>query len=666
MRFQVHDIIDYFDDRRIATGLVLEADDRKLRVLNHQGKEAKISSNRVIVAGKDLDFPAAGSRDEQVAKIKAIFDLRDRIKGEVNLREVWEVVVSETQEIGLDDLSELVFGDKPDGDHEAAVLRAIFDDRVFFKIRPEFIEVYSSERVEQTLTQRDREREREMFTLACAEFLVRFKNREAETSSGAPERFFEVLEEAALLGEEWVTHKTAREIFSKAGVTPAWDPYRVLVDLGIWSEDENLRLRAEKVPIEFSAEAEAEAARCAARLAETGSREDLSHVPVVAIDSVTTRDVDDALSLSREGDKTVLGIHITDVAHFIDHNSPLDLEVRERGTSIYLPETTIPMVPRVLSEEVASLSVGGAQPVLSLLIEIGPDLRPAGFRLSSAMVKLRERLSYEETDERIQDPGSMEATLFAIARQLREDRVSRGALVFKDPEISVTVEETGEIRVASRNRETPSQVMVSEMMILANNLFGQILKESNLPALFRSQPPPSEKIDLGEGHDPVASYRSRKALVRVEMVSAPAPHSTLGLDCYTTATSPLRRYPDIVIQRQLKSVLDSSRPFLEAPEIEDIISHVSHPLDRASLMERERKKYFLLKYLRSKRDEEWEVIVLHRFPKFHLVQLTALGLNAAMKLSDGLSLKPYDRAIVRIDKINPRQDRLTLLPVKLL
>jgi exoribonuclease-2 len=259
----------------------------------------------------------------------------------------------------------------------------------------------------------------------------------------------------------------------------------------------------------------------------------------------------------------------------------------------------------------------------------------------------------------------MLAEMFTIAQAARDERIRSGAIIFRDPELSVVVEENGEIQVSRRDRETPSQVLVSEMMILANALFARFLRDKKVPAPFRSQPPPSEKIELGDKHDPVASYLSRKALVRGEIMTTPAPHSTLGLDCYTTATSPLRRYPDVLVQRQIKSVLES-KPYLKRDELKDILTVISYPLDRAGLMERERQRYYLLKYLRERRNEEFEAVILQRFPRFHLVRLEEFCINAPMNVSNGLSLNPYDRAIVVIDKINPREDKFSVSLVRLL
>jgi len=475
-----------------------------------------------------------------------------------------------------------------------------------------------------------------------------------------------MLEEAALYGRDWIAVKPMKDIFSQAGLGPRWDPFRVLVKLGVWMEDENVTLRAEGIPVEFSPGAEKEAQEAALK-PFPASLEELSDRRLITIDSEFTRDVDDALSIDHEGQDVVIGVHITDVAHFVGYHSGLDTEIRQRATSIYLPEMTIPMIPPVLSEEAASLSVGRPRPALSVLVRIGPGAEVKDFRIVRSKIEVRERLSYQEADARIMEGNSEESKMFATACALRTARVASGALIFKDPELSVRIAEEGDIEVSTRDRETPSQILVSEMMILANNLFAMFMKDHDLPGIYRVQPPPLEKVELGEQHDPVASYRCKKVLARGSLSTEPGPHSTLGLDVYTTATSPLRRYPDLLVQRQMISALETGRPVLQKDELERTLDEISYRVERAALVERERQRYFLLKYLMEKRrGDEFEAVVLQKFPRFHLVQIIEFGINAALSAPNNLALNPYDRAIIRIEKISPREDKLSLALVKLL
>ncbi len=653
-----NDIIDYYEDRRIHCGLVLDVEPFRLRVLTEQGRESKISPARVLNSIQIAGLAASGSRDEHVRRIKEIAADRENIKAHIDLRELWEVLGPETDEVRIEELAELYFGKGLDFNSAASLLRAISEDRIYFRLGQGKIEVMSPERVEQTLNQREKERKRIEFVAECADFLNRLKTQDTIAAELAPDGLVPVLEEAALFGKDWTTFKTAKEIFSRAGVERHLDPFRVLVRLGVWSEDENIRLRAEKIPVEFDPEVEAEARRAAPKPLPEGVR-DLTDLKPVAIDSASTRDVDDAISLSYEGEEIVVGIHITDVAHYVEHDSPLDVAVRHRATSVYLPDQMIPMIPRVLSENAASLTAGELRPAISVLVKLSPDIAVKDFTLVPSVIRVEERLSYEDADERMGREGTREAQLFAIASSLRQKRADGGAIIFRDPELAVRVNDDGEIEINVRDRETPSQVTVSEMMILANTLFARFLKQHRLPCIFRSQPAPSEKVHLGETYDPVMSYRCRKSMVKGEVGLEPAPHHTLGLDSYTTATSPLRRYTDLLVQRQVKSFLEKGVPHLNGSQLEQIMVEMAYPVDRAALLERDRQRYFLLKFLERHKKETFEAVVLQRFPRFHLVQIVQFAFNAALNTPNGLSLSPYDRALVRIEKVNAREDQLS-------
>lgn len=663
MVVQKHDIVDFYDDRKISTALVLDADNKKIRLLTQQGKESKVSPNRILIHAKDCNFPVQASRDEQIGELKAINNLREKIKDDIDLKELWEVISSEASETTVRELAELLFGAEIDSHKPAGLLRAIQEDRIFFKVKLNSIEVPPQEKVEHALAQKEREKERLTFISDAKDFLESLVSKKNPPEISPPVGLIEMLEEAALLGKDWDTHKTVKSIFTLAGISKSLTPFSILVRIGHWDEDENLRLIAEQVPIEFSSQGIEESQQAAAR-PFPDQIEDLTDRITYSIDSITTRDVDDALSLIDTGDGPELGVHITDVTHFLDHGSFLDKEIRYRGTSIYLPDLTIPMAPEPLSEKAASLTAGMAQPAISVLVKFNNDLELVDYRIAHTICKVSERLTYEEADERILSGSPTESRMFEIASAVRDNRERSGAVIFKDPEIYIYLDENKNIQVSKRNRESPAQILVSESMILANHLFAKFLSDHNAAAIFRSQPDPMEKIKLGQDFDPVESFQAKRLLGRGEVGIAPARHSTLGLDCYTTATSPLRRYPDVIVQRQIKSLIKTGAPLMNSSELEDVLSVISGPLERAGLMERERKRYFLLKYLRERRDDEMQATVLHRFPKFYLVYLEDYSLNIPMRPLDETHLKPGDRVMIRLDKVIPREDKINCILIR--
>ena len=306
MTFQKNDIIDYYDDARLSCALVLEVNDRRLHVLNDQGKEANISSSRALIGGMQPDFPSTSSRDDQIRKLKEMSARRDEIKITINLKELWEIVGPETNSISLTDLSELLFGAQDGLECRSALVRAIVENRLYFKIKPEGIEAVPPEKVEQEELRRKKELERDLFLSRCADFLSILKTGGELLLPDAPPGLLEMLEEAALMGNDWLTQKKVRDIFSRAGMIPSWDPFKVLVKLGTWSEDENIRLKAEQIPTDFSARAEELAKTAANRALENGAPRETFDENVITIDSESTHDIDDAISIGFAGDKIII------------------------------------------------------------------------------------------------------------------------------------------------------------------------------------------------------------------------------------------------------------------------------------------------------------------------------------------------------------------------
>ena len=391
MRFRKNQVVDYYDSRKIACGLILETDDRRLRILTEQGKDANISVSRILISTYDPNFPFTGDRNQQVVRLKELSRLREELKNQINLRELWEVVGPETGSVSIEDLSELVFGRKQDVNGAPSLLRAIQDDRIYFKTLTDRIEVPTPDRVQQALNQREKERERANFMAKSAEFLVQLRNGENLIADSAPEGFVKMLEQAAGEGTEWIGLKPVKEIFSRAGLPQGWDPFRVLVKLGIWSEDENIALRTEDIPIEFSTEAEAQALNSANKTTTIKNKKVIEE-NVITIDAVTTRDLDDALSLHYENGETIIGVHITDIASYVDHDTLLDSEVRRRATSIYLPERIIPMIPPVLSEKAASLKAGEIRSTLTVSMRLDSGSRLKDYTIYESNVRVQKRL----------------------------------------------------------------------------------------------------------------------------------------------------------------------------------------------------------------------------------------------------------------------------------
>jgi len=201
-------------------------------------------------------------------------------------------------------------------------------------------------------------------------------------------------------------------------------------------------------------------------------------------------------------------------------------------------------------------------------------------------------------------------------------------------------------------------------MILANWISARFFKERGVPAIYRSQLEPRELIDSAPDRVPqlLLNYRQRRLLSRAEIGTDPQCHSTLGLDCYTTMTSPIRKYMDLVIQRQLKSVLNGSQPEYSEEELKRIITELEITQNRIKMVEQQRLRYWLLRYLERMIGEKVTAMVLDRNHRGYLLLLTdyLLEVNPSIPKRE---LQPGDEIMVRVEKVDPRLEILRVSPV---
>jgi exoribonuclease-2 len=213
--------------------------------------------------------------------------------------------------------------------------------------------------------------------------------------------------------------------------------------------------------------------------------------------------------------------------------------------------------------------------------------------------------------------------------------------------------------VAASSRETPGRLLVSELMILANELAARRLVEVQLPAIFRSQPEPRGRLFNSSGGTLFQNWMQRKQIHRFLLTNTPEPHSGLGLPSYVTATSPIRKYFDLVTQRQLRAASGLEAPYTQG-QIDYIINELSDIVAHVGLVQRQRHRYWLLKYLQSRIGHKEEAIVLQKRRNTYSILMPAYMLECALSGAESIKLKPEDIIQVTIQHVNARNDVLTV------
>ncbi len=275
-----------------------------------------------------------------------------------------------------------------------------------------------------------------------------------------------------------------------------------------------------------------------------------------------------------------------------------------------------------------------------------------------SVVRIQHQRTYYDvnliSDE---DPGIIR--LKEAAARFREQRLDQGAVQISLPDVNVWLDEDSQVGVSRINRESPARMLVTELMIMANWLTARFLRDNGMPAIFRAQPDPKNRLYQRNEGTLFQNWMQRRLLSRFVLDTQSGRHSGLGLDAYVTASSPIRKYFDLVTQRQVRAVLGLETPYSEE-DIGQIMQRLEAPMTAVSRVQHGRHQYWLLRYLEHRVGEREEAIVLMRRKNGYQVLLNRYLVECDLPLTGGLKLKPEDVIEVTIQQVRPRMGKLTV------
>ncbi|MEC9091611.1 MAG: ribonuclease R, partial [Planctomycetota bacterium] len=374
----------------------------------------------------------------------------------------------------------------------------------------------------------------------------------------------------------------------------------------------------------------------------TGTRIDLTEETIVTIDPKDARDFDDAISLQKIANgHWLLGVHIADVSHFVKPNTVLDDEAYNRGTSVYLPDRVIPMLPEIISNNLASLQPDRVRYALSAMIEFTPDGAPVKTKVQQTAIQSKRRFTYEEVDDFLQRPVAWRRKLdhdtfdllermHQLAMRLRSRRIRDGAIELHLPEIRVEIDGQGKVSGAKVSRHTESHQVIEEFMLAANEAVARKFNDLELPFLRRVHPQPdSRKFDdltdfvngigihcdslqsrfeiqrlvnrvKGKPQQTAVNFALLKSMPKAKYSPEEEGHYALGSSAYCHFTSPIRRYPDLVIHRMVTAIAQGRKPSVDQQTLARIGDDCSAREENAERAERDLTKLKLLGYFSDK------------------------------------------------------------------
>lgn len=415
------------------------------------------------------------------------------------------------------------------------------------------------------------------------------------------------------------------------------------------------------LPMEFPERVLHQAERVSKEVSEAdcAGRRDLRELMTVTIDGEDAKDLDDAISISYSGGKYRLGVHIADVTNYVQENSALDREARERGTSVYLVDRVIPMLPHTLSNGICSLNMGEDRLSLSCLMTVDEQGEVIDHEIVESVIRVDERMNYSDVNDILEkaDPVlckryeaqiPMFQCMKELAAILRAKRSARGSVDFDFPESKIVLDVQGNpVSIEPYERRTANKI-IEDFMLLANETVAQHFYWLELPFVYRTHdtPDPEKIMKLGtfirnfgyhmklKGKDgEIHPKEIQKLLNKIEGTPEEALLSRLtlrsmkravyqtectghfGLACpyYCHFTSPIRRYPDLQIHRIIKDELRGRMTPKKIAHYEEILGevakHSSETERRADEAERETEKLKKAQYMVKRLGEQYEGVI---------------------------------------------------------
>lgn len=641
---------------RPCAGVVDGAKGERILVVAADGKRLQVQASAVLASGPDVGSgrPREHARewDRRIAEI-----------GEsISTAEIWELLEG-SGEMSSRQIEEAWFGSPPGFGDRAALLATLWNDRIYFARRKDRLMPEPRSLVEERLARRrDHERKAERIErLSGAARTIAENGRAGQGVSDEEWKgFVDALRDLAVHGPEAGGTGEAVEILRRASLNPTEAPFDLLVAIGEFEPDENLDLIRHGVRASFPEGVLEEAGSVAGELADASrwrrEREDASGLGAVTIDSERTVEVDDALSVRVLDEGWEIGVHIADVTSLLSLDGPVVREASARGTSLYMPEGSVPMMPPGLGRGGFSLDQGLDRPAMSLFARVGPEGDVRAHRFARTTVCVARRLSYEEADDLSQRGDPVLGPLLEAGGVLRRRRLAQGGMALSLPELDVRVDRSGEIHVAVVRGSSPAHVLVSECAILYNRLAAGHVTGAGLAAIFRVQPEPPEELPDTLAGGPAAELEARRLLPPSSFTTQPGPHFTLGVKAYTLATSPIRRSFDLYMQHQIASAMGGGEP-LSRDDLDRVLLVAGPAAETMARIERARTRYWVLRYLDVQhRGRVLSGVVVDRFSDRILVHLVDFALEVILRTKEPEAFRKGEEIEVRLDRADARRD----------
>ena len=420
--------------------------------------------------------------------------------------------------------------------------------------------------------------------------------------------------------------------------------------------------------------------------AESAGRLDLRDKPIFTIDGADTKDIDDAISVERDGDDYILGVHIADVSFYVKPKSALDEEAMKRGTSVYYANRVIPMLPKELSNGICSLNPGEDRLAFSCLCRLDKNADIVSFKFIKTVIRSRVKGVYseindyldgyktKETELKYSEVSSQFEIITELAEKLNKKKKSRGVPELETAEGKLIIDENDICVGACQHERGRTEEIIEDFMLIANECAARFGKEHQLPFVYRIHEPPTEQkletlkegltalgipFNIGDNvtpamlsqilestkdtpASPIINNLILRSMTKAQYSTEPLGHFGLVLEDYAHFTSPIRRYPDLSIHRIMSDVLSGTdinevrtkyNKFAYASADKSTAAEIT-----AMTVERDCEDRYKAEFMSGRIGEEYDGVIssVTDFGVFVMLENTCEGLLAVEELGEGM------------------------------
>ncbi|MCB9557429.1 MAG: RNB domain-containing ribonuclease [Deltaproteobacteria bacterium] len=624
--------VEYLVDGRLALARLEETVKGKLRLIDAKGRQTTLAEDKVLF------FHDASSQDQLTSAL-------DELAQQIDVELLWEVARSEDgADLSCKQLADLFFDEQSDR-HASAIFRALSDEAIHFRRRGDRFAPRTADELEQMQRKQQNEAAAEA---ELAELVAGLRAPLHAELAARLERYVRGASDArleqALLASSTHTQRRAFSLLVKAGHLPSNADFEVI------SAD---------IRGHFPDAALQEAASATATPTAT-----VEHA-AFTIDDPDTREVDDAITITALGDAWQVDVDIADVALHVVPDGALDKEARRRATTVYLPTETFLMLPGEISTDRASLAENEPRAVVRNRILLDSQGQIKSHQIFRCWARVACRLSYDEADRLIEDqqlgPNEHAAALKQLATlcaAVREQRERRSALNIRRPEWKYKVS-GDQVIVTPIEANSPSRSIVAELMILANSQAAIWADQHKVPLIYRIQAAPATPLPKIDPSDIAGFTRLRGMLAPAALSLNAGEHFGLGVAAYTQVTSPLRRYGDLVQQRQLIAAANGAALPYDAAALLSVLATVEATERQMKAVENSVNQRWALEYVAQQASPHAApALIVAETGNGYRAQLLDCGavgnLGARRKLSVG------DQVEVTVERVDPRGQSMRL------